>query len=126
MADNGRTNAEVYQFDHAATDDLLTSKGITKIGGAIFNLGYLPGTSKEIVTKPESTLKALSSLLSRLKINGIIVLVVYYGHPGGTDEKEAVLHFCQQLDQKAYHVLQYSFINQKNNPPFLIAVEKRS
>lgn len=95
------------------------------ISGAIFNLGYLPNSDKSIVTSKTSTLTAISTLLQHLKPNGRIVLVVYYGHTGGTDEKDAVLNYVQQLPQKDYHVLQYAFVNQKNSPPFVIAIEKR-
>jgi len=38
----------------------------TKIKGAIFNLGYLPGENKDITTKAESTLNAIKSVLAIL------------------------------------------------------------
>jgi tRNA G37 N-methylase Trm5 len=94
------------------------------IGGAIFNLGYLPGSDHSITTKAETTIKAIESLLSLLKIHKLIVLVVYHGHAGGKEEKDELLAFLQSLDQKKYQVLQYSFINQKNHPPFVLAIEK--
>ncbi|WP_216831552.1 class I SAM-dependent methyltransferase [Alkalihalobacterium elongatum] len=96
-----------------------------KIKGAIFNLGYLPGGDKEIVTKPESTLSSIEQLFEMLDIGGIIVLVIYHGHEQGKLEKAAVLQYVEQLNQEDVHVLKYEFINQKNNPPFIIAIEKR-
>ncbi|WP_040979067.1 class I SAM-dependent methyltransferase [Oceanobacillus jeddahense] len=93
--------------------------------GAIFNLGYLPKSDKSIVTKAPSTLAAIEAVLERLKPNGLVILVIYYGHPGGEEEKDAVLSYTSQLDQKAYQVLQYKFINQQNQSPFLIAIEKK-
>ena len=56
---------------------------------------------------------------------GIIVLVIYHGHPEGQVERDAVLKFAEELDQKQSHVLRYGFINQQNNPPFIVAIEKR-
>ncbi|MFD1413437.1 class I SAM-dependent methyltransferase [Oceanobacillus jeddahense] len=94
-------------------------------GGAIFNLGYLPKSDKSIVTKAPSTLAAIEAILEKLKSNGLVILVIYYGHPGGEEEKEAVLSYTSQLDQKVYQVLQYKFINQQNQAPFLIAIEKK-
>ncbi|HLR68738.1 MAG TPA: class I SAM-dependent methyltransferase, partial [Virgibacillus sp.] len=41
------------------------------------------------------------------------------------DEKNAVLNYVIHLDQKKYKVLRYGFINQKNNPPFIVAVQKK-
>jgi len=95
-----------------------------EIAGAIFNLGYLPGADHDIVTKGETTIQAIESLLKCLKVNGIIVLVVYHGHEGGKAERDAVIDFVSQLPQKYVHVLRYEFINQKNDPPFIIALEK--
>lgn len=95
-----------------------------QIAGAIFNLGYLPGTNHEIITKGNTTVLAIEQLLSLLKVGGIIVLVVYYGHEGGEEERDEVLKFVKQLPQKYVHVLKYEFLNQKNSPPFLIALEK--
>lgn len=96
-----------------------------KITGAIFNLGYLPGGDKEIVTKPASTIDAITQLLSVMAPEGIIVLVIYHGHPEGKTERDHILSFVQELDQKKTHVLRYEFINQQNDPPFIIAIEKR-
>ncbi len=53
------------------------------------------------------------------------MLVVYHGHEGGTAEKDAVLSFVRELDQKKYAVLKYQFLNQQNNPPFVVAIEKK-
>ncbi|WP_144510872.1 class I SAM-dependent methyltransferase [Bacillus sp. FJAT-22090] len=95
-----------------------------EVAAAIFNLGYLPGSDHEIVTRGASTIKAIESLLHLLKVGGLIILVVYYGHEGGKEEKDALLSFVQQLPQSYAHVLSYQFLNQQNNPPFIIAIEK--
>lgn len=95
------------------------------ITGAIFNLGYLPGGDKSIVTKPESTIAAITQLLKVMATEGIIVLVIYHGHPEGKVERDSILSFVNQLDQKQAHVLRYEFVNQQNDPPFIIAIEKR-
>lgn len=97
----------------------------SEIAAAIFNLGYLPGSDKRVVTHGETTLRALESCLSHLRRGGIVALVVYYGHPGGEAEKDAVLDAVSQLDQHAYQVLRYGFVNQVHQPPFLLAVQKR-
>ncbi|PLS02004.1 class I SAM-dependent methyltransferase [Neobacillus cucumis] len=96
-----------------------------KITGAIFNLGYLPGGDKTIVTHSKTTIAAIEQLLAIMASEGIIILVIYHGHEQGAVERDALLDYCQKLDQKTAHVLQYQFINQQNNPPFIIAIEKR-
>lgn len=95
-----------------------------EIAGAVFNLGYLPGADHHVITKGNTTIQAIEQIIQQLKIGGIIVLVVYHGHEGGKEERDAVIQYVRQLPQKCVHVLRYEFINQKNDPPFIIALEK--
>lgn len=97
----------------------------TPITGAIFNLGYLPQSDKSVITLPATTKQAIEAILARLVSKGRLVIVCYYGHPGGESEKEQILAYCQALPQQTYSVLAYQFINQKNNPPILLCIEKK-
>ncbi|MBA2175806.1 class I SAM-dependent methyltransferase [Halobacillus locisalis] len=110
---------------HANLSEHIHNDHHNQIQAGIFNLGYLPGSDKSVVTKPEETIASIESLLHQVKKGGLIVLVVYHGHPGGKEEKEAVLRYVESLDQKNVRALQYGFINQKNTPPFIIALEKQ-
>lgn len=111
---------QIIHQGHETVDQYVTKE----IGGAIFNLGYLPGSDHSVVTKPNTTVEAIEKLLSMLKVGGIIVLVVYHGHIGGKVERDEVIRYVSNLPQKYVHVLRYEFINQKNDPPFIIALEK--
>ena len=110
----------VLNRGHEEVDQFVTKE----IGAAVFNLGYLPGSDHSIVTKPNTTLEAIRKLLNQLKVGGMIVLVVYHGHEGGKEERDEVIRYASELPQKYVHVLRYEFINQKNDPPFIIALEK--
>ncbi|MEH7298835.1 class I SAM-dependent methyltransferase [Neobacillus drentensis] len=116
---------ELFHEGHENISRLIPTIHHGKVTGAIFNLGYLPGSDKSIVTRPETTISAIEQLLEMMTPEGIIVLVIYHGHVEGAIERDSLLHYCQQLDQKKAHVLQYQFINQQNNPPFIVALEKR-
>lgn len=96
-----------------------------KLTAAIFNLGYLPGGDKSIVTKPETTVSAIGQLLELLAVEGVIILVIYHGHEEGALERDYLLQFVETIDQQKAHVLRYQFMNQKNNAPFIVAIEKR-
>ncbi|RJR12506.1 methyltransferase domain-containing protein [Candidatus Parcubacteria bacterium] len=115
----------LFQESHARLLELIPEAEHSRIRGAIFNLGYLPGGDKEIVTLAESTIAAVEQLLSVMEKEAVIVLVVYHGHPEGQVERDALLVYVTSLDQKRAHVLQYRFMNQVNNPPFIIAIEKK-
>ncbi|SHG86931.1 class I SAM-dependent methyltransferase [Ornithinibacillus halophilus] len=123
LAEQGISNVEVIHDSHANVEEHLNPED--RIGGAIFNLGYLPKGDKTVITEATTTIEAIDNILTYLKENGIVVVVIYHGHPGGETEKDAVIDYTTSLDQKSYHVLRYEFINQKNNPPFVIAIEKR-
>lgn len=98
---------------------------VTKpVSAAVFNLGYLPGSNHDIITKPNTTITAIEQLLKLLTIDGIIVLVIYHGHDGGKEERDAVINYVSSLPQKYVHVLKYQFLNQQNDPPFVIALQK--
>ncbi|WP_099220932.1 class I SAM-dependent methyltransferase [Listeria costaricensis] len=97
----------------------------TTFKAGIFNLGYLPGGDKTITTRPESTIASLRAMLPQLEKDGLLILVVYHGHPEGKIEKEHVLSYVQNLPQENYQVLQYGFINQRNSPPFVLAIQKK-
>jgi predicted methyltransferase len=96
-----------------------------KITGAIFNLGYLPGGDKTIVTRPRTTISAMNQILEMLAPEGILILVIYHGHHEGAVERDYLLRYVEKLDQNYVHVLRYQFMNQLNNPPFILALEKR-
>ncbi|HEX7055906.1 MAG TPA: class I SAM-dependent methyltransferase [Bacilli bacterium] len=95
-----------------------------RISAIMFNLGYLPGGDHSIVTAPRSTIEALAAALELLKPGGVITIVLYTGHPGGKEEAKAVEAWAEQLPQAIYQALLYRFINQKNAPPYCIAIEK--
>ncbi|WP_226580084.1 class I SAM-dependent methyltransferase [Halobacillus litoralis] len=109
---------------HGPVHEHLRSEHKNQIQAAIYNLGYLPGSDKSVITTPDETITSVKNVLSSLKKGGLIVLVVYHGHSGGREEKDALLEYVSSLDHKSYHVLNYGFINQKRTPPFILAIEK--
>lgn len=118
------SQVQLIHSSHAQVSSIIDEEDRGKVSAAIFNLGYLPGGDKSIVTKPDETLQAVSSILELLKPGGILILVVYSGHPEGKRESDAVTSFASELDQKEYQVLKYQFINQKNSPPYILAISK--
>lgn len=118
----GCSNITFIHDGHQHADRYLPDEAISC---AIFNLGYLPKGDKSIVTLPDTTISAVQQLFARLKPGGIIILVIYSGHTEGQIEKEAVLEFLSSYNQESAHIIKYEFINQRNNPPFVCAIEKR-
>ena len=96
-----------------------------RVQAAVFNLGYLPGGDKNICTAPETTIQALETLLPILAPGGLIVVVVYPGHSAGEVEAAHVLEYCSGLPRELMHVVAYRILNNPNQPPFVIALEKK-
>ncbi len=124
LEQNKRTNVSLIHDSHAHIEKYIQLEKHGPIGGAIFNLGYLPRSDKTVITKGDTTVQAMKAILKVLKKDGLIVAVIYHGHEGGEEEKNEVLQFTSALDQKEYKVIKYGFINQKNNPPFIVAIQK--
>ncbi|SDK48093.1 tRNA (mnm(5)s(2)U34)-methyltransferase [Natronincola ferrireducens] len=95
------------------------------IDAAMFNLGYLPNSNKEIITIPQTTIRAFDGVFSLLKKGGVVSILIYYGHRGGILEKELVLDYIRNLDYKKYTVLECNYTNHENNPPIIVFIEKK-
>lgn len=50
--------------------------------------------------------------------------MLYPGHEAGRQEAEAVEAWAQALPQQQYTVLRYAFANRRNQPPYLLVLEK--
>jgi hypothetical protein len=97
-----------------------------EIDGAMFNLGYLPGSDKKLVTAPQSTLEAVEGALKLLKIGGRISIVAYTGHPGAEQEDLAVSILLGQLDIKEFNVQRLEFHNSVSASPKLYFITRMS
>lgn len=120
LAQLGLDNAELILSGHEKVDTYVSEP----IRAAIFNLGYLPSADKSVITKPDTTLIAIEKILDRLEVGGRLSIMIYYGHKGGNQEKDAVLDYVRQLDQNRFTAMLYQPLNQVNTPPFLVMVEK--
>lgn len=120
-----RQQVELYQVGHEAMDRRVPTALHGEVGAVMFNLGYLPGSNAQLTTTPDTTIPALASALRLLRPGGRITVVIYTGHEGGAEEAEAVDAWAEELSQEQFQVLSYRFLNQRNHPPRLVAVEKR-
>lgn len=114
---------ELFLHSHADLVDIIKEP----INAAMFNLGFLPGNfgpgTDRLTTTGETTVQALKQLLSLLVPGGLITVVVYLKHDSGA-ESAAVEGFLNQISQQEFNIFKSSFINQVNEPPYLIAIEK--
>ena len=96
-----------------------------QVAAVMFNLGYLPGGDKWLVTRPESTLPSLAGALEALAPGGILSVHAYGGHPGGLEEMEAVDDWFKTMPFSRGSVFSYEVCNKMANPEKLFLVEKK-
>ena len=109
---------------HAEMDTKIPAHHHGNISAIMFNLGYLPGGDKRIITQTDSTLTALAIASRILAVNGIITLLAYPGHPGGDLETERVKNGCGQLDSEQFAVSTVYSTEHKDSAPRLFVVRK--
>lgn len=66
----------------------------------MFNLGYLPGSDHEKITRPETSTDAILQGLSLLRPGGFMTIASYIGHDGGASERDAVLEVLRSLPKR--------------------------
>jgi len=91
---------------------------------AMYNLGYLPGSDKTIVTEPASTLPSIDCALALLKPGGLMTIAIYVGHDAGRREAEAVGAHLAELPPREYGVISHKLHNRSDKAPFLMVIEK--
>lgn len=95
-----------------------------RLAAVLFNLGFLPGSDKRVVTRPETTRAALEGATRLLCAGGVVAVHMYSGHPGGREECEAVLDFASALPWKQWRVLSLAQHNKPRNREWLVLAER--
>ncbi|MGZ8095816.1 MAG: tRNA (mnm(5)s(2)U34)-methyltransferase, partial [Methylosarcina sp.] len=96
-----------------------------KINACMFNLGYLPGSDKSIITETATTLPALNAAVRMLSPAGILTVLAYPGHPGGAEETRQVEFWCERLDTAQFAVNTVFSVEHKSSAPRLFVVIKK-
>ncbi|MDR2514555.1 MAG: class I SAM-dependent methyltransferase [Christensenellaceae bacterium] len=92
----------------------------------LFNLGWLPGGDHQRTTRAESSVAAARAALSLLLPGGMALICVYPGHAEGKRELTALTALAEGLDPRRYNALFSSFLNQSEDSPKLIAVQRNA
>jgi 16S rRNA C1402 N4-methylase RsmH len=114
----------LIQASHADMGEKIPLQYHGKISVCMFNLGYLPGGDKSVITQTDSTITALNIASQLLSVNGIITVLAYPGHPGGSLETDQVKNWCKQLNEDQFKTsIVYSSEN-KESAPRLFVIRK--
>ncbi|GJW63832.1 putative rRNA methylase YtqB isoform X1 [Tanacetum coccineum] len=89
-----------------------------------FNLGYLPGGDKTLITKSDTTRLAMEVASRIVASGGLISMLVYVGHPGGMEEYDTVEGFASQLSVNDWICCKLQMLN-RPLAPILVLLCKR-
>lgn len=103
---------------HLASHARLGELVFSPLKAVVFNLGYLPGGDKELVTQTETTLRALAQASALIMPDGLLSVMCYPGHDGGDREAAAVEQLLAQLPHHAWRVGKYQLMNTATPAPF--------
>lgn len=109
------SRVSLQQVSHCNISDHAAPGSVKVI---VFNLGYLPGADRNIVTKAPETLEALEKATHLLRPGGILAVICYTGHSEGARESEAVETFFNSLPN--HRVARYSLVATRGHAPFLL------
>lgn len=95
------------------------------VDGICFNFGYLPGGDHHFATKADTSVAAVEKGLNLLKTGGVMSLCIYSGGDTGFEERDCLLEYIKNLDDRKYVVIVSTYYNRKNNPPIPVLIIKK-
>ncbi|MCX6880856.1 MAG: class I SAM-dependent methyltransferase [Verrucomicrobia bacterium] len=121
MAAGVGERVEFFQESHATMD---ARAAVGSVAVVMFNLGYLPGDDRRVMTEPGSSLQGLNGAVTLLKIGGVLTVICYPGHPGGAEEASAVVPWFKALATTGWRVARYGTLGTRRPAPFLLLGSK--
>ena len=110
LAQHGIAGVGLVCGDHAQELERLVEQsadaGMGDFGAVMFNLGYLPGGDHTLVTRADTTIRALTAARSLLRAGGVLTVLCYRGHDGGMEEYAAVYEDSRQQQQCVVDVIE--------------------
>lgn len=82
---------------HSDWSSLLPWEWKGRVKAFVYNLGYLPGSDHAVTTQAGTTLRSIENAAQWVCPGGVIRVVAYRGHPGGSEEYRAVRSLLAKL-----------------------------
>ncbi|CAL4894389.1 unnamed protein product [Urochloa decumbens] len=113
---------KLFPVCHSRMEEIVPKDASVRL--VAFNLGYLPGGDKTLITVPKTTELALQAASRILSSGGLISVLVYIGHPGGRDELDVVESFASSLPIDTWASCKLQMVN-RPVAPVLILLNKK-
>lgn len=115
--------AEVLLDSHAHMGRYLPPESVDCI---VFNFGRLPGGDPKIFTQADTSVEAIRVGLELLRPGGVLAIALYYGGENGYEERDRILQYLEEVDQRCFSVLACRWTNRRGDPPMPVFVWKEA
>lgn len=89
----------MHGIGHQDMGSAIPPSLIGRVDAVMFNLGYLPGGDKTLVTRPDTTRQALTAACKTMRPTGLLSVMVYRHHLDAKPEVEAVRNWLSALPE---------------------------
>ena len=120
LAEHDCDNFELINQCHTRMFELLSPRLADGTAAVMFNLGYLPGSDKQVATNSQSSVDAVSQAAILLRPRGVITVIAYTGHPGGLEEADAVENCMSGLSSDHFQFSKTELIGKAAAPRLLV------
>jgi len=114
----------LFQVNHAEMRQHIPVEWQGHIQVIMFNLGYLPGADKNIMTQTDRTLQAIHAACAILMGQGMLTVMAYPGHVGGDQETRYLEQWLQTLDNNRFKVQTIFSHQHQATAPRLFVIRK--
>ena len=114
----------IHQESHAKLAERMQGSEGT-VAAVMFNLGYLPGGDKTVITEPGSTRQALQAAVNLLRPQGVVTVIAYRGHDGGRDEAATVAAVAEEHRGLGYDVEVIESDPSNEHSPVMTIIRRR-
>lgn len=118
------SRATLLLASHAEMDKQLPEMLHGSIQVIMFNLGYLPGADKQVITQADITIRALNTACRLLASQGVMTVMAYPGHAGGDEEAARVEQWLSALDPARFEYRLIFSQRHQNTAPRLFVIRK--
>jgi len=115
---------ELVVGDHVGLAEMVPDQWVGRVALVMFNLGYLPGGDHGVITDTESTVKAVKAAIKITRLGGIVSIIAYPGHDGGSREAQTLVEFVEGLDGKNFEVIRSETLLTLRPAPFHLAIRR--
>ena len=116
----------LFHASHETMAEKIPRQFHGNISAIMFNLGYLPGGDKSIITSTHSTINTLNTACSLLSDKGIITVIAYPGHKGGKKETAEIKIWSDLLKKDLFNIDIITSQIDNDLSPILFIIKKLS